>query len=162
MAFDQEIDTPEVYNNLPPAQKAPLLYDGTLGGGRQTGEHEMKQFAIAASGEGFGPWTCLITSFEDNTGVAKFQSLAPGPSLLSKKFLQSIFMVDFANPVYSWRRGVLMQYCPTTTSPTSGNQYDLEATFVANVRKSANASISGEPENVFITWVSQRVVLPYR
>jgi hypothetical protein len=155
---NQEIDPvaqPDVYNNLPAAQKAPLLYAGTLGGGRKTGEHTFVQFAIAQNGEGYGPWTCLITSFEDITGASKMQSISPGPSLLSKTFLHSIFMVDYANPVYSWRRGVLMQYCPTTTSPTSGNAYDLEATFVANVRASANASVAGDPENEFLKWVSR-------
>ena len=108
----------------------------------------------AQSGEGNAPWTCLATSYEDTTGVLKMLTTHPGPVLLSQKFLQCVFMVDFCNPIYSWRRGVLMQYCPETTSPGTGGLYDIESNFVASIAASPNATVSGQPENDFLTWVS--------
>ncbi|KAK3941640.1 hypothetical protein QBC46DRAFT_363211 [Diplogelasinospora grovesii] len=48
-------------------------------------------------------------------------------------------MVDFWNPIYSWRRLVLMKYVPRDTELNEKDQrYDLEARFIANVEKSSN------------------------
>jgi hypothetical protein len=61
----------------------------------------------------------------------------PPTSLLSLNVFNALMMVDYWNPVYSWRMGVLMQYVPETTTfnPTT-RTYDLETEFIENVKRS--------------------------
>lgn len=62
-------------------------------------------------------------------------------------------MVDFWNPVYSWKRGVLMQYLPRATTLDATTQvYDLEASFIAKVKSSpwVKNQIVSSPEYQFV------------
>lgn len=70
--------------------------------------------------------------------------------LLSEKTFRAFMMVDFWNPIYSWRRGVLMQYVPATTTYDGAKKYDLEASCIAAVRASHYASDVNSPEYHFL------------
>lgn len=114
------------------------------------GDHAQVQFAKAMEGESsHGPFTILAPSYEDARGVLTFQMISNSVSLLSPRAFDSLAMVDFWNPVYSWRRGVLMQYVPTSTT-LSGSTYDLETKFVEAVGNSQWAKCEGEPEKQFL------------
>ncbi len=99
-------------------------------------------------------FTILQSSYEDAQGVLKMQSIRPGIGLLSAAAFNALMMVDFWNPIYSWRRGVLMQYLSEQTlyDPTS-KSYDLENQLIANVKNSHHFK-SGDtesPEHQFIS-----------
>lgn len=132
---------------LGPKQKAPSGYTpvelsaGTLGGGKQTGQYDTVNFVNVLPNKEGVPFVALQTAYEDAQGVLYMQTLAQlGSSfpkqLLSNKAVKALLMLDFWNPVYSWRRGVLMQYLPKVTTLISGPQYDLEKNFVAAVQGS--------------------------
>lgn len=72
--------------------------------------------------------------------------------LIPEKAFRALMMVDFWNPVYSWRRGVLMQYLPQKTNYDGEKQYDLESSFTAAIRKShyVNAANKDSPESNFL------------
>ncbi|SPO00290.1 uncharacterized protein DNG_03135 [Cephalotrichum gorgonifer] len=109
--------------------------------------------------EGLSPFNILHASIEDAVGIEKMQTLKkvpPSPDtvgpalfigLFSANTFNAIMMVDFWNPIYSWRRGCLMQYVPTDTV-FDGKAYDLDARFIENVKKSqyARQKIEGSPE----------------
>lgn len=113
----------------------------TLAGGG-TGNDTIDFITVSPNSEGPAPFNILQASLEDAQGVSKMQHVKKIPGtpptwlgLFSAKALNAIIMVDFWNPVYSWRRGVLMQYVPQTTT-LEGNEYDLENNFIQNVRNS--------------------------
>ena len=98
-------------------------------------------------------------SVEDAQGVTATQKTIQSngknhpKGLLSDNALRALLMLDFANPVFSWRRGILMQDLPQTTTLTqtaSGTVYDLEQQFVVMVRKSSYATNTASPEYQFL------------
>lgn len=122
--------------------KVPLP-EGTLGGGKQTHSLGTTKFVQVQGGELEDMmFTILQPSFEDAQGVLVMQNIKRNPgedltSLLSQKTFNALMMLDFWNPVYSWRRAVLMQYIPkSTVYNETTKRYDLEYTFIANVKKS--------------------------
>ncbi|KAK1491490.1 hypothetical protein CCUS01_03276 [Colletotrichum cuscutae] len=104
-------------------------------------------------GEGDNPWVILQSSVDDAHGVWTAQRMFLGNDkdsvrcqLFSEKTFNALQMVDFWNPIYSWRRLKLMQYIPVeaellhtpTTDPTTGESvysYSLEESFIDAVRK---------------------------
>ncbi|KAK3312168.1 hypothetical protein B0H66DRAFT_485841, partial [Apodospora peruviana] len=111
---------------------------------------------VDENSEGQAPFNILHSSFEDAQGVLRMQTLKKlGPNkslgLFSQNTFNAIMMVDFWNPLYSWRRGILMQYVPQQTT-WSGSAYDLEARFIQNVTESAyvKCGITDSPEYRFI------------
>ncbi|OJJ76862.1 hypothetical protein ASPBRDRAFT_201942 [Aspergillus brasiliensis CBS 101740] len=120
---------------------------GTLGGGKQTDSYDIRNFLIVKDNtEGIGIYfTALQTSFEDARGVMYLPDV-----LVSDTLLKTILLLDFYNPVYSWRRGVLMQYLPDTTTLLDNGKYDMEAAFVDNIRASSHASETDSPESRFL------------
>ena len=152
----------EVENGVPAATPQRKYYDlgvGTLGGGRQTDHYDLKLFVeTLAYSEGV-PFVCLQASVEDAQGVIAMQRKLQSngkryPSrLLSETAVQAILMLDFPNPVYSWRRGILMQYLPQTTTltqSTSSSTYDLEQQLLNAVRKSSFVTDAASPEYRFL------------
>lgn len=121
------------------------------------GNHELKTFVVEY-GEGQNlAFTILQPSYEDVQGASIL--LALKPPLLSKDCIYAMLMVDPWNPIYSWRRGVLMQYVPDTTKlpgdfdPKANppQKYDLEAKIEAAVRDSPRFKDEpGSPEREFI------------
>ena len=123
----------------------------TLGEGKVPKE-EAIPFMIARDDEGLVPFTILQSSIEDRFGTATMQTLKAGKialQLLSESTVNALLMLDFWNPIYSWRRGRLMQYIPTITTLT-GNTYDLEANFIAAVKSSDSFKDQSSPEYTFV------------
>ena len=138
-----------VGNTVPP--EAIQLPMQTLGGGKQTDESDVTSFVVAAEGEGV-PFTILQSSIEDSYGAAAMQKMKAGKAtvqLFSESTVNALCMVDFWNPIYSWRRGRLMQYIPTATT-LNGTTYDLESTFISTVKASSASKDSTSPEYAFI------------
>ena len=130
------------------AKKLPMQ---TLGGGKQTNSSDVVYFVVAAEGEGV-PFTILQSSIEDSYGAAAMQNLKAGKAtvqLFSESTINALCMVDFWNPIYSWRRGRLMQYVPTSTT-LNGTTYDLESNFVNAVKASGAFKDPNSPEYAFI------------
>ncbi|KAI8297632.1 hypothetical protein K4K61_012572 [Colletotrichum sp. SAR11_59] len=110
-------------------------------------------FAVQQWGEGDNPWVILQSSVDDAHGVWTAQKMFLGDDkksarcqLFSEKTFNALQMVDFWNPVYSWRRLKLMQYIPVkaelldtpVTDPTTGDDvysYDLEKSFIEAIKK---------------------------
>jgi hypothetical protein len=115
-----------------------------MGGGKETNSFSTQDFVNIEPGEGpGGMFTIVHPSYEDAQGVMTMQVLdsARPPlnraSLLSFNVFNALMMVDFWNPVYSWRMGVLMQYVPeTTTFDPATRTYDLEKVFIESVKRS--------------------------
>ncbi|ERF76404.1 hypothetical protein EPUS_06962 [Endocarpon pusillum Z07020] len=150
LALLQDVEGP-----APPGYTLLSLPEGTLGGGKITGSYDTTAFIELQTGEGEGGmFTILQPSYEDAQGVLKMQSIKPGIGLVSAATFNALMMVDFWNPIYSWRRGVLMQYLPEQTSYDSASKtYDLESQLIANVKKSHSFK-SGDtesPEHQFIS-----------
>ena len=150
----QEVD-PDDVSSLPPEIPKVTLKPGTLGGGKQTGEHDWVVFIeTAANTEGI-PFVILQSSLEDAQGVMAIQQINLGngfpESLLSDKAFQALTMIDFCNPIYSWRRGVLWHYVPSSTT-LQGQVYDFEANFVSAIRNSAFAKNPESPECQFLAY----------
>ncbi|KAK7426017.1 hypothetical protein QQZ08_007465 [Neonectria magnoliae] len=114
---------------------------------------------LLENSEGLSPFNILHASLEDAAGVEKMQTLKkvrkPGSAstflgLFSVETFNAIMMVDFWNPIYSWKRGRLMQYVPSET--TFDTTYDIDARFVENVKNSqyAQLKIDGSPEYEFV------------
>lgn len=122
------------------------LPKGTLGGGKQTDSYNITNFLkVKENSEGdLIYFVVLQSSLEDKWGVLNLPS-----SLVDNTLMKCILLLDFYNPVYSWRRGVLMQYLPKTTS-LDGDKYDMETAWIANIRKSSHASEAGSPEYEFL------------
>jgi hypothetical protein len=165
---DEPAETPERrYVHLPM---------GTLGGGKQTAAYNATTFVKTLKDSEGVPFVCLQTSIEDAQGVLSMQKKIQSngkkypKGLVSDSLVQAILMVDFCNPVYSWRRGVLMRYLPSVTSLTesSGSPiYDLEQQFVAEIRKSSFTSDPQSPESQFLLYYDtppadlQKILLDY-
>jgi hypothetical protein len=119
------------------------LPEGTLGGGKQTSSFDQKLFVQVKEGEGDDVmFTIVQPSYEDAQGVLVMQNIKSNPgqpptSLLSPKVFNALMMLDFWNPIYSWRRAVLMQYVPEIAVYDEATRtYDLEDQFIANVKES--------------------------
>ncbi|KAK3368704.1 hypothetical protein B0H63DRAFT_529067 [Podospora didyma] len=116
----------------------------TLGFDKRDRDPKVLAFGVLArNSEGQARFNILQSSFEDAQGVSKMQQLKKqGPNnfigLFSRDTFNAIMMLDFWNPVYSWRRGILMQYVPQTTT-WNGTSYDLETRFIQNVSNSPQA-----------------------
>src|SRR2546421_7357256 len=128
---------------VPAGHEELILPEGTLGGGKQTSSFDETRFVQVQEGELEDMmFTVLQPSYEDAQGVLIMQNLKSNPgqaptSLLSPKAFNALMMLDFWNPVYSWRRAVLMQYVPESTVYNEATgKYDLEDEFTANVKKS--------------------------
>ena len=137
-------------DNSVPREAIKLLMQN-LGGGKQTDESDVIHSVVAADGEGV-PFTILQSSTEDSYGAAAMRNIKPGKppvQLFSESTVNALCMVDFWNPIYSWRRGRLMQYVPTATT-LSGTSYDLESTFISTVKASSAFKDSSSPEYAFI------------
>ncbi|KAH8667814.1 hypothetical protein BGZ61DRAFT_400266 [Ilyonectria robusta] len=137
------------------------VFMGTLENGEERidGGEEI-HFAIQQWGEGDNPWVILQSSIEDAMGVWMAQKMFLGEDkkyarcqLFSKKTFNALQMVDFWNPIYSWRRVKLMQYIPVqtklkdepVTDPEGGEDYytfDLEELFIAAIE--ARVAVDGE------------------
>ena len=127
---------------------------GLLGGGRQTGAYDLSKFTtIAKNFEGI-PFVILQPSVEDSIGVLRFQSVrfpkGVADGVFTQKAFRAITMLDFCNPVFSWRRGVLMQYIPQSTKLDPTGNLDLEAGFVSAVRASSHVADKDSPEYQFL------------
>lgn len=119
------------------------LKEGTLGGGKGTDAFKLTTFLEVAPKTEGRPFVALQPSYEDARGVISMHSFKSGlggafpDALLSDKAFKAILALDFWNPIYSWRRGLLMQYVPKETNLTpDGKEYDLETNFMAAIRKS--------------------------
>ena len=135
------------------------LPKGTLGGGKETDSLDQVYFVVAQTGEGrignTNPFQILTASHEDAQGVLTMQNITRLDKdntlgLLSEETFRAFMMVDFWNPIYSWRRGVLMQYVPAKISYDGEKKYDLESKFIAAVRASHHASEADSPEHQFL------------
>lgn len=139
----------------------------TIGGHRDKGDrgsgYQQANFLVVQHGEGLFKFTTLQASIEDALGVAKMQNIPTGVGqkklpLLKPYTLRALVLLDFWNPIYSWQRGVLMQYVPETTvlvqSP-EGSVFDLEDKFVTAVQGSSQFNIAGSPEQRFLELRSQ-------
>ncbi|KAK6515999.1 hypothetical protein TWF281_004589 [Arthrobotrys megalospora] len=129
-----------------------LKEPGTLGGGRQTDSLDILNFMVAKQGEG-KDFTVIVPSYEDLEGINELygQTVKPNtPALFTPVGLRALVSFDFPNPVYSWRRSVLIDYAPETTKLVGGNSYDFETQFIANIRASHYASQPGSPEAEFL------------
>ncbi|KAK4224652.1 hypothetical protein QBC38DRAFT_12997 [Podospora fimiseda] len=116
---------------------------GALGGSpKETDNEESLGFRIISKNtEGQAPFNILQPSYEDTKGVTNIQMLKKKSAkkwlgLFSQNTFNALMMVDFWNPIYSWRRAVLMLYLPQQTA-FDGTSFDLEAAFVQNVTNSS-------------------------
>lgn len=121
--------------------------------------HYHRSFIKVQAGEGV-PFVIVQPSYEDARGALEMQSITTATgstiSLLSDQTFNALMMVDFFNPVYSWRRGVLMRYVPETTSWCPKNQsYDLEAKFIKLVQESRYTKDPESPESQFLQLLHQ-------
>jgi hypothetical protein len=92
-------------------------------------------------------------SFEDVQGALTLLSNSKQKTpLLTKECIFALLMVDPWNPVYSWRRGVLLQYVPDVTRLSgSPPKYNLEETLETAVRDSPRFKNEPDsPEQEFI------------
>ncbi|CAM1503616.1 Fc.00g012070.m01.CDS01 [Cosmosporella sp. VM-42] len=132
------------------------VFMGTLEDGQEAiqGGAEIN-FAIQQWGEGDNPWVILQSSVEDAMGVWMAQKMFLGEDrgyascqLFSRETFNALQMVDFWNPVYSWRRVRLMQYIPVRTQlkkdpvfdPELGEDvytFDLEENFIKAIEDRA-------------------------
>lgn len=135
---------------------------------------------VAENMEGPSPFNIIQASVEDAVGVQRLQMLKKIPQqddrdgpdvylgIFSPETFQAILMIDFWNPVYSWRRGCLMQYVPLEAR-FDGKSYSLESEFIEAVKRSPYAlnKITGSPEYEFLQLLSpniethQRAMLDY-
>jgi hypothetical protein len=118
---------------------------------------------VAKNFEGLSPFNIIQPSVEDAIGVQRMQMLKKIPQpddyvgpdvylgLFSQSVLNAIIMLDFWNPVYSWRRGRIMQYLPQTAI-YDGKSYNLEDEFIKAVKSSqwVGEEHPDSPENEFL------------
>ena len=139
----------------------------TIGDHRVKGDrgvgYEQMSFLVTQKGEGKFRFTTLQASLEDAIGISKMQKVPTGEgqktiSLLRPHTLRALLLLDFWNPIYSWQRGVLMQYVPETTTLVQGSgdpSFDLEENFVTAIEVSSPAKEDGSPEQRFLKLRSQ-------
>lgn len=149
----QQITNDSVWATVAPEARV-TLPRGTLGGGKETDSYDVTKFAKVVEGEGQdgqGYFTFLTGSLEDKTGATNMQNIGGGVKLLSSKAINALLALDFCNPVYSWRRSLLLQYAPAIGNlKASGTSYDVEEKWIANLRAAIHASMPGEPEYEFL------------
>ncbi|KAF2259587.1 hypothetical protein CC78DRAFT_591763, partial [Lojkania enalia] len=156
------------------------LFMGTLGDGNEEIEGRTAiYFAVTQWGEGESPWVILQPSVEDAMGVWTSQKMFLGPDkgrarcrIFSDETFNAMMMVDFWNPVFSWRRLRLMQYIPTQTQlsePTRDNvvgedvyTYTLEAQFITAIKKSAAAKDPSTPEFQFLDNLDNKSIFDHQ
>lgn len=152
----QELRQKPVDPKPPGYRELPFSALGSDKRDREPGQDDIPFMVILENNEGQAPFNVLQASLEDTQGVTKMQQLkkkGPGKflGLFSISTFNAIMMLDFWNPVYSWKRGVLMQYVPQQTT-WNGTAYDLEARFIQNVKNSnyVQAHMKDSPEYQFL------------
>ncbi|KAI8715144.1 Tyrosinase-Cu-bd domain-containing protein [Fusarium sp. LHS14.1] len=121
---------------------------------------DLRFMKLQDNSEGLSPFNIIHASHEDAVGVQKMQSIQESSDLgdtdsesftglFSAQTFNAIMMVDFWNPIYSWKRGILMQYVPINAA-LHDKEYDLDARFVEKVRNSPNARLEDTPEYEFL------------
>ncbi|CAF3559401.1 unnamed protein product [Fusarium graminearum] len=151
----QEIGDPEKAQLIVPTNTlAGGIIMGTLDNGNERIDGGSQvNFAVQQWGEGDNPWVILQSSVDDAMGVWMAQKMFLGDDkeaarcqLFSEATFNALQMVDFWNPIYSWRRLKLMQYIPVeaklvdtpTVDPVTGESvftYDLESNFIAAIKQ---------------------------
>jgi len=91
--------------------------------------------------EGQAPWTVLLPSYEDRMGL----QVLLAENILTLEELTAFLLVDFTNPIYSWRRAVLMTHVPTTSKKFRGT-WDLGSVIRSRIGRPARDS----PEEEYI------------
>lgn len=143
-----------------------VLPQYTIGGHHDKGDRGMgyqsANFVVTQHGEGTFKFITLQASIEDTIGLNRILNIPTDAgkkvSLLTEEAWRALLLLDFWNPIYSWRRGVLMAYVPKTTATTKNSEglvFDLEAKFKAAVQKSSYASTKGSPEQTFLELYAQ-------
>jgi len=112
---------------------------------------------VAVEDEGQAPWKVITPSYEDRAGLEKLLK----ETLLPKNVVTAMLMVDFCNPVFSWRRAALMRYIPSQARRGPAGGYDLHVGIVANIEKSAGARESESPEFEFLHYLHQKELSSY-
>ncbi|KNG87651.1 hypothetical protein ANOM_004147 [Aspergillus nomiae NRRL 13137] len=127
------------------------LHEGTLGGGKQTNSYDVRNSLLVQDNEGKRYLLYHLANLCRRChGVMNLPN-----TLVSQRLLWSILLLDFYNPVYSWRHRVLMQYLPRTKKLVNG-KYDMEAAFVANIRASCHSPETDSPELQFLAVYDER------
>lgn len=83
-------------------------------------------------------------SFED----VHLISILLSKNIVSKKFISSLLMVDFTNPVYSAKRERLLNYFPGSGSIINN---EIEAAFLNNIKDSQESKVAGTSEALFLS-----------
>ncbi|KAJ0426754.1 hypothetical protein BJY00DRAFT_306749 [Aspergillus carlsbadensis] len=83
----------------------------------------------------------------DTQGALNFQNIKRTVSLMSAKLFNCLMMMDYWNPIYSWKRGTLMQYMPPSATLVN-NTYSLDDDSIAALKQSPHASQESDVENV--------------
>ncbi|KAI5846837.1 hypothetical protein BZA05DRAFT_447121 [Tricharina praecox] len=113
-------------------------------GARQVG------FAAMLAGEGV-PFAVVGASLAPGDVQGMYGNpcvWAPDALPLRARVMIAILMFDFCNPVYSWRRGVLLDYLPETTASCDCMSTCCvpERAFLTNVQNSPHAADPSSPE----------------
>lgn len=110
------------------------------------------------AGEGDeGVFTILQPSLEDAKGAYLLMTdIQKKFTLLSKQTYNAMIMVDPWNPLYSWKRGVLLQYFPDeATFNSTTKSYDMEQNFITAVKASPRMKDATSPEYEFVQNLSK-------
>ncbi|KXX82080.1 hypothetical protein MMYC01_201566 [Madurella mycetomatis] len=99
----------------------------------------------AGDREAQAPWKVLVPGIEDVEGVKRIIK----SKLLSEKEVAALLMVDFWNPIFSWRRAQLMRYIPSTAR-WDGTKYTLGTGLTRAIRAAAAAKPDGSPEAEYV------------
>nr|WP_315246656.1 hypothetical protein [uncultured Flavobacterium sp.] len=83
-------------------------------------------------------------SFEDVNLI----SILLSNKIVSKKFISSLLMVDFTNPVYSTKREIFLKYFPNIGS--IDNNF-IESAFLNNIRNSTESQMIESSEALFLS-----------
>lgn len=151
----QEVSKPEDAQLIVPSN---TLAGGIMMGTLENGHEDIIggaqiNFAVQQWGEGDNPWVVLQSSVDDAMGVWMAQKMFLGDDkqaarcrLFSEETFNALIMVDFWNPIYSWRRLKLMQYIPVEAKlmdkpdidPVTREKvftYDLEKNFIQAIEQ---------------------------
>jgi hypothetical protein len=115
-------------------------------------------FIQVAAGEGDqGTFTILHPSLEDAKGAHLLMTdVQKKFTLLSKETYNAMIMIDPWNPLYSWKRGVLLQYVPDeATYNTTTKSYDMDKVFTDAVKASPRIKDTTSPEYEFVQNLSR-------
>jgi hypothetical protein len=110
------------------------------------------------AGEGdVGVFTILQPSLEDSKGAYLLMTaIQRNFTLLSKQTYNAMVMVDPWNQIYSWKRGVLLQYVPDeATFDPATKSYDMEQGFIDAVKASPRMQDITSPEYEFVQNLSK-------